>query len=94
MKLIPLSAALLIATGVAAFAAEPPHLGDANPPGAWRQGGVPLSAVMRRDDNMAPPMQQNFRSRQVSGRPQEFGNNPTPTRNDPAGTRTQCRGGC
>jgi len=22
------------------------------------------------------------------------GNNPTPTRNDPPGTRTQCRGGC
>jgi hypothetical protein len=26
--------------------------------------------------------------------PSEFGNNPTPTRNDPPGTRTQCRGGC
>jgi hypothetical protein len=26
--------------------------------------------------------------------PSEFGNNPTPTRNDPPGTRTNCRGGC
>ncbi len=86
MKLIPLSAALLIASGVAAFAQEPPRLGDAHPPGALRQGGVPPAAVLRRDDNMAPFT--TFQSRQVSGRPQEFGNNPTPTRNDPAGTRT------
>ncbi len=89
-RLITLTAVLMIAGGTAALA-QGAHLGDANPPGALRQGGVPPAAVMRRDDAMAPLA--NFKSRPVSAG-QEFGNNPTPTRNDPPGTRTQCRGGC
>jgi hypothetical protein len=91
MKLI-LTTAFVIATATAAFA-QGPKLGDANPPGALKQGGVPPAAVMRRGDDMGP-LVQDIQSRDVSARPQEFGNNPTPTRNDPPGTRTQCRGGC
>lgn len=83
------SATLAMAQGGAG--GEPPRLGDANPPrAALKSGGVPPAAAMRRGDDMAPLVQDNFRSRNVSS----AGNNPTPTRNDPAGTRTQCRGGC
>ena len=95
-----LLAAALIAAGSTMAAAqgggaggEPARLGDANPPGALRQGGVPPAAVLRRDDAMAPLAQPQFNSRQVSA-PRGFANNPTPTWNDPPGTRTQCRGGC
>jgi hypothetical protein len=98
-----LTAAVLMAGSSFAFAqdgggtsggagGEPPRLGDANPPGALRQGGVPPAAVIRRGDDMAPLVQRNVSGR--FGRPQGLGNNPTPTRNDPPGTRTQCRGGC
>ena len=95
MRLTAITTLFVIAGAAAALAqgGEPPRLGDANPPGALRQGGVPPAAVMRRGDDMAP-LAQEYQTRSVSGRPQEFGNNPTPTRNDPAGTRTQCRGGC
>ena len=102
-----LTAAFILVTATTAFAqsdgggasgggagGEPARLGDAKPPGALRQGGVPPAAVARRDVAMAPLVQENFRSSRVAGRPQEFGNNPTPTRHDPPGTRTQCRGGC
>ena len=93
-----LSAVFVLATATAALAqagagGEPPRLGDAHPPGALRQGGVPPAAVTRRGDEMAPLVGSNVSAR-FGGRPQEFGNNPTPTRNDPPGTRTQCRGGC
>jgi hypothetical protein len=89
MKLM-LTTAFVLATATAAFA-QGPKLGDANPPGALRQGGAPPAAVMRRGDDMGPLVQdQSFQSRPVSN----FANNPTPTRNDPPGTRTQCRGGC
>lgn len=89
-----ITAAVLIAGSSGAFAqagGEPPRLGDANPPrAALKQGGVPPAAVIRRGDEMAPLVQSNVSGRRVQG----FGNNPTPTRNDPPGTRTQCRGGC
>jgi len=105
MRLI-LTTAFVIATATAAFAqgagtggsgsgtgTEPPRLGDANPPrGALRNGGIPPAAAMRRGDEMAPLAQRNVSAR--FGGPQEFGNNPTPTRNDPRGTRKNCRGGC
>jgi hypothetical protein len=94
MKLILTAAFVISATAALAQGGEPPRLGDAHPPGALKQGGVPPAAVMRRGDDMAPLVQNDLRSRDVSGRPQGFGNNPTPTRNDPPGTRTQCRGGC
>jgi hypothetical protein len=99
MRKLVLIAALLVVGSTAALAqGEPPRLGDANPPGALRQGGVPPAAVLRRDDAMAPMIQRdvsgNFGPGYYRGRPQEFGNNPTPTWNDPPGTRTQCRGGC
>lgn len=105
-----LTAAFMLATATAALAqagggggggggaggagGEPPRLGDANSPGALRQGGAPPQAVLRRGDDMAPLVRNDFRSSRVAGRPQEFNNNPTHTRRDPAGTRTQCRGGC
>ena len=89
MKLV-LTTIFVIATATAAFA-QGPKPGDASPPGALKQGGIPPAAAMRRGDDMGPLVQdQSFKSRSVSG----FANNPTPTRNDPPGTRTQCRGGC
>ena len=92
-RLSALLAAAIVAGGATvAFAQSGPAPGDAHPPGALFRGGIPpAAAAMRRGDDMAPI--ETFRSRRVSA-PQEFGNNPTPTRNDPAGTRTQCRGGC
>jgi hypothetical protein len=99
-----LTAAFILVTATTAFAqsggsgggagGEPPTIGDANAPRALRQGGAEPPKLLRRDDAMAPLVQPMFESRRVAGRPHEFGNNPTHTRNDPAGTRTQCRGGC
>jgi len=93
MKNLILSTVFVLATATAAFAqaggagggaggaggagGEPPRLGDANPPGALRQGGVPPAAVIRRGDDMAPLVERNVSAR--NGRPQGFGNNPTPS---------------
>lgn len=46
--------ALAQAGGGAGAGGEGPKPGDARPPGALKQGGIPPAAAMRRGDDMAP----------------------------------------
>jgi hypothetical protein len=54
--------------GAGGAGGEPPRLDDAHPPGALKQGGIPPATAVRRDDYLAPAVQQRVQSKQVQGK--------------------------